>query len=350
MNQIWRKILPLLLLSVLVCKSNCESDRSAKGLLVNRTGAIVKINSQCIPNDGIGIGTCMRRRDCIKDNGNVTGTCDKGQICCKSEPFDILHSWHCFIHLCFDLATVEKCANVAAKRFNLVRPPSKSLTDCTYTISAFSSRVCQLKIEFTELTLAAPEIDSNGTMECRREVLLIDDVAMDFCGNNDNQHGWLNALNYWQKNITNYPPFILIALVFVEFDAKSKSKKELKFKLDPKEESQWYLSVTQLECPLDPSPISRWQPIRTALSYFHFGRTGGSLISSLQHSSNVGDIHELAPAGCLQYFTEPKGVVSSFNYVDGMYLPDMDYAICIKRKPANKQLRYLCYTFDSVLA
>jgi len=38
-----------------------------------------------------------------------------------------------------------------------------------------------------------------------------------------------------------------------------------------------------------------------------------------------------APAGCLQYFTEPRGTIDSWNY-DGTSLfgPNYDYTICFK--------------------
>jgi len=40
-----------------------------------------------------------------------------------------------------------------------------------------------------------------------------------------------------------------------------------------------------------------------------------------------------APQGCLQYYTEPRGLVQSFNYQGfrGHFLQNLDYSICIKR-------------------
>lgn len=48
-----------------------------------------------------------------------------------------------------------------------------------------------------------------------------------------------------------------------------------------------------------------------------------------------------APAGCLQYFTEPTGVIQSFNLnsQNGPYLGNMNYAICIRRLTQHKQIR-----------
>ncbi|CAH0720029.1 unnamed protein product, partial [Brenthis ino] len=56
-----------------------------------------------------------------------------------------------------------------------------------------------------------------------------------------------------------------------------------------------------------------------------------------------------APTGCLQYFKEDHGYVESFNYRDSTeigitrtpsYLNNLNYAICIERKPASCSVAY----------
>lgn len=48
----------------------------------------------------------------------------------------------------------------------------------------------------------------------------------------------------------------------------------------------------------------------------------------------------LAPAGCLQYFSDPNGTIESFNYNqgNGPYFGNLNYAICIRRKTNKEKL------------
>ncbi|RWS11686.1 uncharacterized protein B4U79_17505 [Dinothrombium tinctorium] len=43
------------------------------------------------------------------------------------------------------------------------------------------------------------------------------------------------------------------------------------------------------------------------------------------------DVDLLAPQGCLQYHTTPRGTITSFNYEGDHYLQNIDYSICIYR-------------------
>lgn len=54
----------------------------------------------------------------------------------------------------------------------------------------------------------------------------------------------------------------------------------------------------------------------------------------------VGDAFWIAPAGCLQYFPNPSGVVESFNFNNGngVYMGNMKYSICFRKTDKNQQL------------
>lgn len=48
--------------------------------------------------------------------------------------------------------------------------------------------------------------------------------------------------------------------------------------------------------------------------------------------------------GCLQYFTQPSGIIESFNF--GQYLNNMDYSICIQRQPDTCRVVFTSSDYD----
>ena len=63
--------------------------------------------------------------------------------------------------------------------------------------------------------------------------------------------------------------------------------------------------------------------------------------SEVQHSQIMSITCFAAPEGCLQYFTDRMGTVSSFNW-DGtataQYVRGQHYAVCFKRSPSDCSL------------
>lgn len=51
-----------------------------------------------------------------------------------------------------------------------------------------------------------------------------------------------------------------------------------------------------------------------------------------------------APMGCLQYFTQPSGIIESFNF--GQYLNQMDYSICIQRQSDTCRVVFTSSDYD----
>ncbi|CAD6232558.1 GSCOCG00006949001-RA-CDS [Cotesia congregata] len=55
-----------------------------------------------------------------------------------------------------------------------------------------------------------------------------------------------------------------------------------------------------------------------------------------------------APAGCLQYFTEPRGTVKTLNYLpNGRYLANQDYLICMRQEKGSCSIAYFPCSNDS---
>ncbi|CAG2064451.1 unnamed protein product [Timema podura] len=85
--------------------------------------------------------------------------------------------------------------------------------------------------------------------------------------------------------------------------------------------ASWRIKITQLECGAE-------------RNYTLLPSPGGNL--------NYRDTDKIAPPGCVQYYSSRHGTYSSFNY-GGLYLSDLDYAICFKRDPDACAIRH---TFD----
>lgn len=51
-----------------------------------------------------------------------------------------------------------------------------------------------------------------------------------------------------------------------------------------------------------------------------------------------------APMGCLQYFTQPSGIIESFNF--GHYLNNMDYSVCLQRQPDTCRVVFTSSDYD----
>lgn len=92
----------------------------------------------------------------------------------------------------------------------------------------------------------------------------------------------------------------------------------------------WNVRVQQLECPVGAAYASK-TAIRTE-----------SLVKTFHN-----DLGELAPTGCLQYYTAPTGIIKSFNFNNGgPYIGNMNYAICFRRTRTSSTLKLYADVFD----
>lgn len=93
---------------------------------------------------------------------------------------------------------------------------------------------------------------------------------------------------------------------------------------------RWHVKITQILC-LQNGRTDISAGISTSSSgFYQFPRAKRSMFSPFTPRAEL-KVSVTAPTGCLQYFTEPSGIVESFNF--GEYLNNMDYAICIERQP-----------------
>lgn len=88
---------------------------------------------------------------------------------------------------------------------------------------------------------------------------------------------------------------------------------------------RWKIRLTQVNCMRNPAEAG------SSGSYVR--RRSERVLSKFRNSFASLKVTIPAPSGCLQYYTEPRGTIMSFNF--GQYLTNMDYAICIERQPTT---------------
>lgn len=99
----------------------------------------------------------------------------------------------------------------------------------------------------------------------------------------------------------------------------------------------WLIEVNQLDCPLgqhrsiDNVRYNAMNPSAFNASELQRPiRTGKSIVSDW-----------LAPPGCLQFHAQPEGTIKSFNFngAQGLYMGNMNYAICFRRTRQNREIQ-----------
>lgn len=190
----------------------------------------------------------------------------------------------------------------SSKRIQLTDPKNPP-RECVYKINAYSSSVCQLRIEFG-YTLAQPSVPSSENnltyVQCDLDYFQAGDLKL--CGTETSQHIYL--------------PFNRTAGV-TSVDLKVALANRVGYYNLPT--PKWNIFVTQLECPAGAS-------VRA--------------IEPVLGSSTIKDGFFVAPPGCLQYFPYAEGSVTSFNYNggNGIYPGNLNYAICFRRSEDTKNL------------
>jgi len=181
-----------------------------------------------------------------------------------------------FTSIAAQKATVMKCNTKSnAKQLSLTNPAQPQQL-CEYTIRAYNTRVCQLRVDFHYFNLAQPTITPDRPFaHCEIDRFIINGISFDFCGSVNQNH------------------------VYAPFDVQKLTDEiKLTVKLGAESLAQWYITVNQIECN--------------------------------EKAAIVKPDERQAPPGCLQYFHENFGLVQSFNY-GGDYYGDTQYAICFNR-------------------
>ncbi|KAJ6641747.1 hypothetical protein Bhyg_06687 [Pseudolycoriella hygida] len=162
--------------------------------------------------------------------------------------------------------------------------------NCEYTVRAYSLKVCQIRIDFTQFNLEQPSSTTKRDYaHCAGDRLSISGMP-DLCGSMNGQH------------------------IYVPFDVKRLSDDiSIYFDIGPGTSAAWNIEVNQIEC-----------------------NHKAALVTP--------DVRQ-APEGCLQYFYDLSGRVESFNY--GQYFGDLHYAICFSRNNyANAMLELTEILFE----
>ncbi|KAL5277212.1 hypothetical protein ACFFRR_002437 [Megaselia abdita] len=189
-------------------------------------------------------------------------------------------------------ASIKCGASTSSKSFSLVNP-SNPPSYCEYTIKRYSSKVCQIRLDLDEMTLAPPRTLS--FTECYDDYLEVGGYR--FCGRESGQH------------------------IYIPFTGKSlpiRIVSSYRSGLTQLPRLSWNIQVRQLECP-----------------------KGLSTRSLTENYASIPDNELLAPSGCLQYFLNTYGRIQSFNFDQGRgTLNDkLTYAICIRRTSTTQGVR-----------
>ncbi|XP_064097981.1 uncharacterized protein LOC135209218 isoform X1 [Macrobrachium nipponense] len=161
-----------------------------------------------------------------------------------------------------------------------VHPEESHEGACALTIQRMNEDICQVRLDFLELRLSQPDWDGH----CNDDFLTVTGEASNpsipiICGHNDGQH------------------------MYVEVAADGGVLELVVDSALPSSGRSWRIQVTQIGC----------------------------------------DSRYLAPSGCLQYYTESVGNVSSFNFLHVPVVPpavpatsqiaNHNYGICVRRMP-----------------
>ncbi|XP_020717139.1 uncharacterized protein LOC101454890 [Ceratitis capitata] len=208
-----------------------------------------------------------------------------------------------------------QCGQTSRFKRTILRSPAQPSPTCQYTIRRQSKHVCQLHIQFQKFELQQPIVDREmNTMICSDSFTA---GRFTLCGENTGQH--------------LYIPFEA-TVAMLNFNIPSRSS-----------QSNWHLIVEQLECPPAPSHLADGLP--PLLS----GVLNDIFDLRNVFSRFINDLDSLAPAGCDQYYTQPTGLIKSFNYRDGLgtyYIPNLKYTICIKQTAALQNIEYTVKKFS----
>jgi len=278
----------LQLLYFIITVSSCKGNLDLRKTLDLTLGAESQNTVMC--NHGTeSEGVCVSSAACANFEGRAEGSCKNEfastfpYVCCKYE---------------------TSCGSETEEAVSYFMSPDypepqRDDLSCTNTITV-RKNVCQLRLDFIDFDLPIPNDDGS----CRNT----DNMAIHntlqpygvlgkgsskFCGLNSGQHLYLPAMP--TDTLTMVATLSGTAPVPLSYKRNQIASSYSEYK--------WMLKITQIECD------TTWCDKDTR-HYFNDLR---------------------APGGCLQYFFETRGRLTSFNF-DGtaIFGPAQDYSICIK--------------------
>ncbi|KAF7988917.1 hypothetical protein HCN44_007227 [Aphidius gifuensis] len=189
-------------------------------------------NSECSGNSGNTFrGTCFTKNECAKYGGISSGSCaNKLGVCCT------------FRKECGTTSNVNNTYFVNPGFYSSYEGGER----CVITINKCNSNICQLRIDFLELSLSQP----NGSGVCDYDFLLISGGSTSvprICGDNSKQH------------------------VYVEFFENNPITISINTNAEYKFGRKWNLRIRQIACD------SPWRAPTGCLQYYN--TTSGSVTS-----------------------------------------------------------------------
>ncbi|XP_004536000.2 uncharacterized protein LOC101455074 [Ceratitis capitata] len=206
----------------------------------------------------------------------------------------------------------------SSKNIELLQPTNPP-RECIYHINAYSSNVCQLRIDFA-MTLAQPTVpdEQNGLwyVQCVKDYFAVNGLKL--CGTEIAQHIYVPFNR--TAGVKNIDLSIVLAV-------RAGGGGNLPT-------PSWKMAVTQLECPSDAA-------IRSGLATLAVENEQMEAIErAVQPRAGIKDGFFVAPPDCLQYFPYATGNITSFNFNGGagVYPGNMNYAICFRRQQSTQSL------------
>lgn len=92
----------------------------------------------------------------------------------------------------------------------------------------------------------------------------------------------------------------------------------------------WNIRVAQLECARNTAAVITGRAMGDSFSP----------MNPIMMRNIANDVDILAPFGCLQFHDGAEGTIQSFNFNGGAgpYPPNLNYAICIRRRHGNSNI------------
>lgn len=267
------KIILLVLLSHLSNFGYCEVGRADKAFSLFN---VVRFkNSACQATSSADLqGVCYTSEECSDKQGTADGNCASSfGVCC--------------------VLRVSACPGVVTQNGSYIEnvgfpTAATGAVNCAQTVTRCSTDICQVRLDFTAVTLAQPPVtgictDATMTIAPGATNALLTQRPPVLCGTLTGQHVYLDA---------GPPTVTTVATITTVIPAAATES--------------WRIKVSQIEC----SSRNR------------------------------------APNGCLQYFTGIRNTATSFNYdgtglhATGGNLDSQDYQICFRTEQGMCSIAY----------
>jgi len=260
----------------------CLIPATLAGLVVKRNAELEDDTILCVSDTDESTGFCATESECSDQEGRSIGTCSRG-VCCKVE---------------------QSCARSSSLPVSYFTNPAYPDTDlldvsCNLNIRV-RKNVCQVRLDFVDFELPAPgpdgRCDSNNNFKLygpyNPKGLLGGDEQNGLCGLNQGQHLYVQV-----------DPGNIVQLHFT-LSGTGTIPNSLITSLTSQASYKWNLKITQIECGGDNEAMKMLE----------------------------------APTGCLQYFQDSYGTISSFN-LDGtsLFAPSQDYYVCLGLDPEDSR-------------